>query len=188
MVECNLAKVEVAGSNPVSRSTETTTRKAVTAAAEFIEASRVFLRDDYMPKLRRCVEELSEEDLWWRPNECSNSAGNLMLHLCGNLRQWIVSSVGGVAFDRDRDAEFAARGPIPKAALLANLEQVVGDVDTVLATVQEAGLLTRLKIQKYDVTKMQAIYHVIEHFSYHLGQILYIYKLRTNSDPHFYEL
>ena len=167
---------------------ESTTGSSETAAAEFIEASRVFLRDDYMPKLLHCVEQMSEGDLWWRPNEVSNSAGNLILHLCGNLRQWIVSSIGGVAFERDRDREFAERGPIPKQQLVAGLKQVVKDVDEVFAAVQEGRLLTRHTIQKYEVTTLQAMYHVIEHFSYHLGQILYIYKLRTRTDPHFYEL
>jgi uncharacterized damage-inducible protein DinB len=173
---------------PCPALTETTTGNAASPTAEFIEASRLFLRDDYVPKLLHCVEQLSEEDLWWRPNEVSNSAGNLILHLCGNLRQWIVSSVGGVQFTRNRAAEFAERGPIPKATLVAHLRQVVQEVDDVLSRVTDAQLLTHLKIQKYDVTTMQAIYHVIEHFSYHLGQILYIYKLRTGTDPRFYDL
>src|SRR5919201_86015 len=97
----------------------TTSTKATSGMQEFIEASRVFLRDDFLPKLKYCVEDLSESDVWWRPNEQSNSVGNLVLHLCGNLRQWIVSSIGGVQFDRDRDAEFAERRPRPKAELIA---------------------------------------------------------------------
>ena len=167
---------------------ETTTGNATTPASEFIEASRVFLRDDYMKKLLHCIEQMSEDDLWWRPNEVSNSAGNLILHLCGNLRQWIVSSIGGVEFHRDRDGEFAARGPIPKDQLIASLKQVTHDVDGVFARISDNRLLMRLKIQKYEATTLQAVYHVIEHFSYHLGQILYIYKLRTGNDPRFYNL
>ena len=112
----------------------------------------------------------------------------MILHLCGNLRQWIVSSIGGVAFERDRDREFAERGPIPKSELVQGLKQVVQEVDEVFAAVQQSTLLTRHRIQKYEVTTLQAMYHVIEHFSYHLGQILYIYKLRTGTDPHFYKL
>jgi len=166
---------------------ETTSGKAQTHAEEFIESSRIFLRADYLPKLLHCIEQLSEDDLWWRPNEVSNSAGNLVLHLCGNLRQWIVSSIGGGEFHRDRDAEFAARGPLPKAQLIANLNQVAGEVDEVLATMKSDRLLTRFNVQKYEVSTLQAIYHVIEHFGYHLGQILYIFKLRTGSDPRFYK-
>jgi uncharacterized damage-inducible protein DinB len=167
---------------------ESTTGKARTPDAEFIEASRVFLRDDYMPKLLHCVEKMSDEDLWWRPNEVSNSVGNLVLHLCGNVRQWIVSSIGGVEFRRDRDAEFAARGPVPKAELIANLKQAVEEVDAVLASLKPERLLERFKVQKYEVSTLQAVYHVVEHFGYHLGQILYIYKLRSGSDPRFYNL
>ena len=148
----------------------------------------MFLREDYLPKLLHCVERMSDEDLWWRPNDISNSAGNLILHLCGNLRQWIVSSIGGEEFVRNRDAEFAARGPVPRQELLRNLKQAIEDVDRVLSKLESERLLDRLKIQKYDVSTLQAVYHVVEHFSYHLGQILYIYKMRSGTDPHFYNL
>jgi uncharacterized damage-inducible protein DinB len=166
---------------------ESTTGNAQTPDAEFIEASRVFLRDDYLPKLLHCVNAMSDDDLWWRPNEASNSVGNLILHLCGNLRQWIVSSVGGVEFKRNRDAEFAARGPVPKAELIASLKLALGEVDAVLATLDTGRLLDRVKVQAYDVSILQAVYHVVEHFGYHLGQILYVFKLRTGTDPRFYK-
>src|SRR4030095_4051086 len=167
---------------------ESTTGKATTPDTEFIEESRVFLRDDYMPKLLHCIDRMSEEDLWWRPNDVSNSAGNLILHLCGNLRQWIVSSVGGVSFQRDRDAEFAARGPVPKTELMSNLKQVLEEVDQVLANPRAETLLHQIRGQKYDVSILQAVYHVVEHFGYHLGQILYIYKMKSGADPRFYNL
>src|SRR5262245_65982024 len=122
---------------------ESTTGHATTFEAEFIEASRVFLLDDYLPKLLHCVNQMSDDDLWWRPNEVSNSIGNLVLHLSGNLRQWIVSSVGGASFKRDRDAEFAARGPIPRAELVASLKKAVEEVDAVLATLSTGRLLER---------------------------------------------
>ena len=128
---------------------------------------------------------MSEDDIWWRPNEVF---GNLILHLCGNLRQWIVSSLGGVEFKRDRDFEFATRGPVPRAKLIADLKQVLQEVDDVFAALKTDQLLTQYKIQKFETTGLQAVYHVVEHFSYHLGQILYIYKLRTGSDPRFYDL
>ena len=167
---------------------ERTTGHSTTPDAEFIEASRVFLRNDYLPKLLHCVERMSDDDLWWRPNEVSNSAGNLILHLCGNLRQWIVSSIGGVEFKRDRDAEFAARGPVPKSELVSNLKTVIEEVDAVLASLKPERLLDRFTVQKYNVSALQAVYHVVEHFGYHLGQILYIYKMRSGSDPRFYNL
>ena len=165
---------------------ESTTGNANTPEAEFIEASRIFLRDDYLPKLLQCINAMSEDDLWWRPNEVSNSVGNLILHLCGNVRQWIVSSVGGVEFKRNRDAEFAARGPVPKAELIASLTLALSEVDSVLATLGAGRILQRVKVQTYDVSVLQAVYHVVEHFGYHLGQILYVYKMRTGNDPKFY--
>jgi len=164
----------------------TTSGKATTDAQEFIEASRVFLKDDFLPKLKQCLEDMQEQDVWWRPNEQSNSVGNLILHLCGNLKQWILNSLGGQKFERDRDAEFAERRPRPKAELIAAIEATVNDVSTVLGELPASRLLERFPVQGYTTSRLQAIYHVVEHFSYHLGQILYIYKLRTGKDPGFY--
>ena len=160
--------------------------KATSHAEEFIEASRIFLKEDYLPKLIHCVEHMADDDIWWRPNEQSNSVGNLILHLCGNLRQWIINSMGGGHFHRDRDAEFASRGPVPKEELLASIRATIDEVDRVFATVPRDALLKHFSIQVYSTTGLQAIYHVVEHFSYHLGQILYIYKMRTGTDPGFY--
>jgi uncharacterized damage-inducible protein DinB len=164
----------------------TTSGKAGGDAQEFIEASRVFLRDDFAPKLKRCIEGMSEEDVWWRPNEQSNSAGNLILHLCGNMRQWIVNSIGGGRFERDRDAEFSKRRGASKAELIAQFEAAIAEVDKVLSNLPENSLLLRFPVQVYETSRLQAVYHVVEHFSYHLGQILYIYKMRTGKDPGFY--
>jgi uncharacterized damage-inducible protein DinB len=164
----------------------TTSGKATTDGQEFIEASRIFLKDNFLPKLKLCLEDMSEQDLWWRPNEQSNSVGNLILHLCGNMSQWILNSMGGRHFDRNRDAEFAERGPVPKAELIARIESTVKEVADVLERLPETGLLERFPVQVYSTSRLQAVYHVVEHFSYHLGQILYIYKLRTSKDPGFY--
>ena len=153
-----------------------------TVPAEFIESSRTLLGRDYMPKLRRIVEMLSEDDIWWRPNEVSNSVGNMLLHMCGNLGQWVVSGAGGASDDRDRPREFSERGPIPKADLMEKVERMADQVDRVLADLGEATLLDRLTVQKFDVSRLHAIYHSIEHFGYHLGQIAYVAKLRNGKD------
>jgi uncharacterized damage-inducible protein DinB len=165
----------------------TTTGKATTDAQEFIEASRLFFKEDFLAQVKYCLEQMPDSDLWWRPNEQSNSVGNLVLHLCGNMRQWIVSSIGGVPFERDRDAEFSERRPVSKAELIARIDAVVNDVDKVLESLPTAGLLQRFAVQTYKTSQLHAIYHVVEHFSYHLGQILYIYKMRTGKDPEFYK-
>jgi len=163
----------------------TTSGNATTDAQEFIEASRVFLKQDFLRKLKHCVERMSEEDVWWRPNEQSNSVGNLILHLCGNMKEWIVKSIGGEEFERHRDAEFAERRPRPKAELIANIEAAVGEVDKALEQIPPTRLFERIPVQVYKSSRLQVIYHVVEHFSYHLGQILYIYKLRTGRDAGF---
>ena len=164
----------------------TTTGKAKSEAEEFIEASRVFLKDDFLPKLKHCLEDMSEHDVWWRPNEQSNSVGNLILHLCGNMKQWILNSIGGSPFERNRESEFTERHPRPKVELMASIEGTIHEVDRVLRDLPRNGLMERFPVQVYETSRLQAIYHVVEHFSYHLGQILYIYKLRAGRDPGFY--
>ena len=156
--------------------------------ASFLEQSRRYLTDDYLPKIRAAVERMSEEDIWWKPNDASNSVGVLLLHLAGNLGQWVVSSVGGRPDSRQRDLEFAPETRPDRAALLDRLSGVVAEADRVLAEVDHAILGERRKIQARDVTCFEAIYHAVEHFSMHTGQILYIAKLRTGRDLRFYEL
>src|SRR5688572_1464565 len=99
--------------------------RALTAA--FLDRSRYYLCVEYPAKLRHAVRVLPADRLWWRPNEQSNSVGNLLLHLAGNVRQWIVSGLGGAPDTRDRDAEFAATSGENSAALLARLEDVLRD-------------------------------------------------------------
>lgn len=142
----------------------------------------------YLPWLRACLEKLSEDDMWWRPNAQSNSAGNLILHLCGNIRQWVIHGVGGAEDLRQRKAEFAEQGPIPKAELLAKLETTLAEVDAVLQHVTAETLAQPRQIQGFDQTVLSAIFHVVEHFSYHTGQIIYLTKMRTGEDLKFWNV
>ena len=154
---------------------------------EFIARSRYHLVEDFLPKIERCLARLTDEQIWWRPNEQSNSIGNLLLHLCGNARQWIVSGVGETADARDRDAEFAQRDPISRESLRLLLNQTLGDVDATLAHYDANRLLDRRTIQGSSVTALEAILHVVEHFSMHTGQILMLTKMLTNADLAFYK-
>lgn len=154
----------------------------------FIDYSRRLLAQDYLPKIERCLEQLSDEEVWWRPNEASNSIGNLLLHLAGNIRQWIVSGVGGAPDVRRRQEEFDARTPVPAATLLARLKEALGEVDGVLAGLDPAALGETRVIQGHERTVLEAVYHVVEHFSMHTGQILYVTKLLKASDLNFYEV
>ena len=152
----------------------------------FLDESRRYLTREYAVKIRLCLEELSDDDLWWRPNERSNSVGNLLLHLAGNVRQWIVSGVGGAPDRRRRQAEFDELGPLPRDEVLRRLEAALVDADRVLAGLEPAELAESRAIQGRDIDVFRAIYHVVEHFGMHTGQIAYITKLRTGADLGFY--
>ncbi|MGB2868022.1 MAG: DUF1572 family protein [Bacteroidota bacterium] len=155
---------------------------------EYVDYSRRRLVQEYLPKVKKCLAELSEEDVWWRAHETDNSIGNLLLHLNGNVRQWIVSGIGGAADARVRSTEFSERDHIPKTDLLAKIEKTLHEADEVLARFDSSKLLEKHLIQEYDVTCLDAISHVVEHFSLHLGQIIYITKLRKGVDLKFYNL
>jgi uncharacterized damage-inducible protein DinB len=154
----------------------------------FIARSRAYLCGDYLPKLRRALEGLPEEDIWWRPNQASNSIGNLILHLAGNVRQWVVSGIGVGPDTRKREEEFSAAGGQSAEELLAHLEEALGAVDGVLSRLSSKELLEPRVIQGMDVSVLDALYHVVEHFSTHTGQILYLTKLRTGRDLGFWEI
>lgn len=157
-------------------------------AKVFVEHVRLKLRDDYLPKVQKCVGLLSEDDLWWRPNEQSNSVGNILLHLCGNMRQWMIHGIGGEDDQRNRPQEFAEKGPIPKAELLAKLENTLQQVDRILADFDLKKILDQQTVQGYDERYLTMIFHVTEHFAQHLGQISYITKMRKNVNLHYFNL
>lgn len=152
----------------------------------FLDESRRYLVREYAVKIRLCLEDLSDDDLWWRPNEQSNSIGNLLLHLVGNIRQWIVAGVGGAPDTRQRQAEFDERGPMPRDEVMRRFDSALADVDAVLGDLDPAVLTQNRAIQGRDTNVFKAIYHVVEHFGMHTGQIAYITKLRTGVDLGFY--
>jgi uncharacterized damage-inducible protein DinB len=154
----------------------------------FLLQARVHLNDDFMPKIARCLEELSEEDVWWRAHETNNSVGNLLLHLAGNVRQWIVSGIGGMPDSRQRSLEFSERNAIPTKIIWSTLQDAVREASQILESFPVGRLLETRKIQGFDKTALQAIFHVVEHFALHTGQIIYITKLRDGRDLKFYNL
>ena len=157
------------------------------AGTAMIALSRRYLRE-YLTKIRLAVSVLDEHVVWARPNEASNSIGNLMLHLAGNARQWIVSGVGGARDVRDRQSEFDQRAPLSITMLIDRLEQTISDVDRVLASLTAADLRTRRVIQANDVSVLEAIYHVVEHFSMHTGQIILLAKSKEPDRIRFYDM
>jgi uncharacterized damage-inducible protein DinB len=154
--------------------------------------NRLFL-DYSVRKLRQltvriedCLGRLNDAQIWARGAESENAIGNLILHLSGNVRQWIVSAVGGQPDLRRRDAEFAARGGLPAAELTAHLRAVIAEATATLEGLPAERLAARITVQSYDVTVLEAIYHVVEHFSGHTGQIIYLTKALTGEDLGFH--
>ena len=152
----------------------------------FVITSRKTL-DDWLGRIEKCLGQLTAEQIWWRGQKNSNAIGNIVLHLSGNVRQWIISGVGGAKDIRDRDSEFAQRDALPASQLLELLRDTMSEADEVLARVKPQDLLQVRHIQVYDVTLMEAIYGVVTHFALHAGQILYATKLMTGKDLGFYK-
>src|SRR2546423_1097991 len=152
------------------------------AAKLFIAESRSFLSSDYMPKIERCLEALTDEDVWWRADEGSNSIGNLLLHLEGSTRGWILNVAGGSDSPRERQQGFDERERIPRAGLIARLRRTLAEADEVLARLDPGILLERRKSQWEEVTVLWAVYHAVEHFAMHTGQIIMLAKMRAGAE------
>jgi len=156
-------------------------------AALFLKFSREKLIGQYWKRLQAAVGPLSEEQIWWRANEASNSIGNLVLHLNGNVRQWLVDSFNGAEDGRDRPAEFAAAGGLGAGELLGRLGATMDEADQVLGRLTTEELVAPYTIQGYHVRGLDAVYQVVEHFGLHYGQIVYIAKSVTGRDLGFYK-
>jgi Protein of unknown function (DUF1572) len=152
----------------------------------FLVFSRKKLLEQYWPRMRSVVEPLSDQQVWWRPNEASNSIGNLLLHLNGNVNQWLVASFNGLVDERNRPIEFSERGEIPKSELLTRLGATLDQASEVLARLTAEELTAPMEIQGYHVTGLHAVYQVVEHFGLHYGQILYIVKTLNGADLGLY--
>jgi hypothetical protein len=156
-------------------------------AALFLAFSRQKLLGQYWPRMKECVAPLSEEQVWWRPNEASNSIGNLMLHLNGNVSQWLVASFNKEEDKRNRPGEFTATEGATAAELVAKLGATLDAAGKVLDRLTVEELLAPYEVQGYHVRGLDAVYQVVEHFGLHYGQIVYITKLLTQKDLGFYE-
>lgn len=138
--------------------------------------------EKYLPRIVRCLQLLTEEKIWWRPNSASNAAGNIVLHLCGNLRQWIISGLGGAPDVRERDQEFSERNPVARRKLIRLLKTTVGEACEVIDGMSVESMMKEFTIQGYRVSGLVAIVHVYEHFAYHAGQMTYLTKLKRGRD------
>lgn len=152
--------------------------------ASYDSVSRAFVMEaaktlrSALQRIEHCVKQLPEGDLWHRPQTGMNAVGNILLHLEGNLTQWVVDAIPDAPNKRNRPAEFAARGGIGKAELLGRLQTVVARAEHAIAGVSEAELLAARKIQGFDTTVLAAVFHGVSHFEGHAQEIVYITRLR----------
>ncbi len=133
------------------------------------------------------LENITEEELWKRPNENSNSIGNLLLHLCGNIRQYAISSLGEQPDTRARDEEFAAQNGQSKHELMKRLIDTVDQAISIIQDASEKQLLRKRKVQGFEFSGIGVVIHVVEHYSYHTGQIAFWVKLLKDRSLGFYD-
>ena len=145
---------------------------------------RVF--DESYPRIQQCLDSLSEEQIWARPNESSNSIGNLVLHLCGNMNQWIVSGLYQKPDKRERHLEFDENSRCSREELLSKMESLKSVILYHMKASPLPDLLQENKVQVFTEDGVSILVHVIEHFSYHTGQIALLTKLQLNEDLKFY--
>lgn len=149
------------------------------ARAVVQSAERVLARS--LRKIDHCLAQLNDEQIWWRPTPQQNSIANLLLHLSGNLRQWIVSGVGGAADVRARQQEFDERGPIPKATLRERFALVVSESQAVMAGLTADDLLAARRIQAEDTTVIGALWDTLTHCQGHTQEIICLTRMQLGS-------
>lgn len=145
---------------------------------------RIF--QESIPRIKQCLAELDTQEIWFKANSNSNSVGNLVLHLCGNARQWIVAGLTDQPDTRDRDSEFNETGPIPNQELVQLLDQTQTAIQATLNQLTTADLFKSYQVQGFQEKGLSILIHVVEHFSYHTGQITYFVKLRKDIDTAYY--
>jgi uncharacterized damage-inducible protein DinB len=150
-------------------------------AALFLEYSSTKL-DVTMKDMRACVERLTDEQVWERHGAHENAVGNLVLHLCGNMRQWVMHGVGKAEDVRIRDAEFNADGELTGVGLIELFEKTVAEARGVINSLPAERLVERITPQGRNVAVLEAIYQVVGHVQQHMGQIILLTKQMTRQD------
>jgi uncharacterized damage-inducible protein DinB len=158
----------------------------MSAEIQEIKEQIILRMEENTPRIEKCLAELTEAEVWQRPNPSSNSVGNLILHLCGNITQYAISSLGNKTDSRDRDAEFAAKEGFSKSELLEKLTWTVKEAVETIRSASREELLRERTVQGFDMSGIGIIVHVCEHYSYHTGQIAFWTKILKNKDLGFY--
>ncbi|GJM29598.1 MAG: hypothetical protein DHS20C17_22330 [Cyclobacteriaceae bacterium] len=149
--------------------------------------ARFRLLEESIPRLHKCLDRLTESDIWFRPNQNTVSIGNLVLHLCGNVRQWLISGMGGAPDHRKRQLEFDEEGPIASVELHKMLDQLAAEIQAILERLSSEDLVSEYDVQGHRVSGVSILVHVVEHFSYHVGQVTILVKSRKDVDMGYYQ-
>ncbi|HYL98745.1 MAG TPA: DinB family protein [Blastocatellia bacterium] len=142
-----------------------------------VEALRNRITKVFPAQIRKCVEELTDDQLWVRGNDESNSVGNLILHMSGSMRHYLCRSIGGFEYTRDRPAEFAERGPVPRDQLMSTFNKTIEQAEKTLESFDPGRLIDPIQEPGYGSTLFEQIYSVAVHFAAHAGQIVYATKM-----------
>lgn len=156
-----------------------------TIADELIEQVINRLQEN-TPKIKKCLDELTEEEIWQRPNPSSNSIGNIILHLSGNITQYILSSLGEIEDKRERDKEFSTTGGLNKKELFDKLQSTLTQAAGTIRNINPEDMMRKRSVQGVELSAIGIIIHVAEHYSYHTGQIIFWTKLLKGKDLAFY--
>lgn len=147
----------------------------------------LYRMDESTRMIKKSLEEISDDEVWQKPNASLNSIANLMLHLCGNISQYIISSLGETEDKRNRDTEFNTTGGLTKAAVLKKLEDTVNTAKRVIFDTTPEQFIKVRQVQGYSLSGVGIVLHAVEHYSYHTGQIAFWVKQLKNRDLGFYE-
>lgn len=158
----------------------------MTVTTEFKEQT-IFRLQEKKEHIAKCFLQLSDADMWWQPNESSNSVGTIILHLCGNIGQYVMSSLGQQPDSRERDAEFSARNSHNKEELLQLISQTIDQASEVVENCTEEELLRVRMVQGFSFSGLGVVLHAVEHLSYHTGQIAYLVKLKNDQQIGLYD-
>lgn len=142
-----------------------------------LAALRLRITNILPTQIRECIEQLDEDQLWWRPNETSNSVGNLVLHVSGSTRHYLSRSIGGIDYHRNRPAEFTERGPLPKAQVLAIFDETIAEAGHVFDSFDTTRFLQPTDEPSYYYTLFEQVLGVALHLATHTGQIIYVTKM-----------
>jgi len=158
-----------------------------TLLVEELVNTTLYRMDESTRLIKKSLTEISEEEVWLKPNESLNSIANLILHLCGNITQYIISSLGETEDIRERDLEFSTTKSLNKSELLTKLEATVDSAKRVISDSDPKQLLKIRVVQGFSYSGVGVILHVVEHYSYHTGQIAFWVKQLKNKDLDFYK-